>query len=156
MSGFQTFAGPASDSTPGVVPLCDILIVDDDAPLRSALSQYLERFGYVVRCAKDGKVALEMLRRLEARLVVTDIFMPEMDGFELIRYLREQLPQINVLAISGDGLPEQDVFMTAARHMGVRHTLMKPFSLAELLASVRSALDEIPESASPLIASVEA
>lgn len=156
MSGFRTSAEPAPGSTPGVVPFCDILIVDDDAPLRSALSQYLERFGYVVRCAKDGKVALDLLGRLEARLIITDIFMPELDGFELIQHLRKKSSPAKILAISGDGLPEQDVFMAAARHLGVRHTLMKPFSLVELLASVRDALGEVPVSASPLGVSVEA
>lgn len=126
-----------------IVPLCDILIVDDDATLRSALSQYLERFGYVVRCAKNGRVAVEMLGRLEVKMVITDLFMPEYDGLELVFHLRKKLPKMEVLVITGDGLSDPEVFMKAVRQLGVRHVILKPFSLTEVLDVVKGAIGEV-------------
>lgn len=123
-------------------PSCDILVVDDDATLRAVLKIFLERCGYVVECAKDGRAALKLLDRMRTRLVVTDLFMPECDGFELILHLRKKAPDLAVLAISGDGMSDLDVFMGAVRQLGVRFTLKKPFSLAELASLVKQAMRE--------------
>jgi len=121
---------------------CDILVVDDDATLRSVLTNFLQRFGYVVQCAKDGRAALQLLARMRAQLVITDLFMPECDGFELIMELRKTSPNLEILAISGDGLSDLDVFMGAVRQLGVRHTLKKPFTLTELGTIVKQAIGE--------------
>ena len=83
---------------------CDILVVDDDPTLRSALTDFLKRCGYAVQSAKDGKVAIKMLSQHRVQLVITDLFMPEVDGFELILHLRKAAPGLKVLAMSGDGL----------------------------------------------------
>ena len=121
---------------------CDILVVDDDATLRSVLTNFLQRFGYVVQSAKDGRAALKMLSQMRVQLVITDLFMPECDGFELILQLRKTSPEMEILAISGDGLSDLDVFMGAVRQLGVRHTLKKPFTLAELATMVKQAIGE--------------
>lgn len=112
----QLFPGAAQSS-------CDILVVDDDATLRSVLTTFFQRSGYVVQCAKDGRAALKMLGQMRTRLVITDLFMPECDGFELILQLRKSAPSLEILAISGDGRSDLDVFMVAVRHLGVRFTL---------------------------------
>jgi CheY-like chemotaxis protein len=129
----QLFSTPLESS-------CDILVVDDDATLRSALKTFLERCGYVVHCAKDGRDALKMLGIMRTQLVITDLFMPECDGLELILHLRKNAPGLEILAISGDGMSDLDVFMGAVRQLGVRFTLKKPFSLTELASLVKQAL----------------
>ncbi len=121
---------------------CDILVVDDDATLRSVLKTFLQRYGYVVQCAKDGRAALKMLDQMRTQLVITDLFMPECDGFELILQLRKKVPDLAIMAISGDGLSDLDVFMDAVRHLGVRFTLKKPFVLTELASLVKQAIGE--------------
>jgi two-component system OmpR family response regulator len=129
-------------SSPVTLSSCDILVVDDDATLRSVLTNFLQRFGYVVQSAKDGRAALKMLSEMRVQLVITDLFMPECDGFELILQLRKEAPELEILAISGDGLSDLDVFMGAVRQLGVRHTLRKPFTLTELAAVVKLAIGE--------------
>jgi CheY-like chemotaxis protein len=129
----QLFSTPLESS-------CDILVVDDDATLRSVLKTFLERCGYVVHCAKDGRDALKMLGIMRTQLVITDLFMPECDGLELILHLRKNAPGLEILAISGDGMSDLDVFMGAVRQLGVRFTLKKPFSLTELASLVKQAL----------------
>ncbi|HEY4249349.1 MAG TPA: response regulator [Lacunisphaera sp.] len=121
---------------------CDILVVDDDATLRSVLKTFLQRYGYVVQCAKDGRAALKILDQMRTHLVITDLFMPECDGFELIMQLRRNTPDLEILAISGDGLSDLDVFMGAVRQLGVRFTLKKPFELTELASLVKQAIGE--------------
>jgi DNA-binding NtrC family response regulator len=128
--------------SPATLASCDILVVDDDAALRSVLTNFLQRFGYVVQSAKDGRAALKMLSKMRVQLVITDLFMPECDGFELILQLRKTSPEMKILAISGDGLSDLDVFMGAVRQLGVHHTLKKPFTLAEIAAIVKQAIGE--------------
>jgi DNA-binding NtrC family response regulator len=121
---------------------CDILIVDDDPTLCSMLTDFLKRCGYIVQSAKDGRAAIKMIERHQVQLVITDLFMPEVDGFELILHLRKAAPKLKILAMSGDGLSDLDPFMTAVRHLGVLHTLTKPFSLTDLAGVVRKAIGE--------------
>ena len=128
--------------SPDTLTSCDILVVDDDATLRSVLTDFLQRFGYVVQSAKDGRAALKMLGQMRVRLVITDLFMPECDGFELILRLRKEAPELEILAISGDGLSDLDVFMGAVRQLGVRQTLKKPFTLTELATIVKQVIGE--------------
>jgi len=131
-----------TDFDSGLLPLCDILIVDDNAPIRAALALYLESCGYVVHEAKDGRVALEILDRIEVRMIITDLFMPEFDGLELILSVRKKFPGLEVLVISGDGLPDLDIFMEVARQLGVAHRIPKPFELAHVLEVVRGMIGE--------------
>jgi CheY-like chemotaxis protein len=115
----------------------DILIADDHAPLRAVMEDCLGAQGYRVRAVANGKAAKELLAAHSVRLVVTDIFMPESDGLELVMHLRRAKPQPAVLAISGGDVAEPELFLRAARHMGVHATLEKPFTVPVLLAEVR-------------------
>ncbi len=121
---------------------CEILIVDDNAPLRRVMAAALRSGGYSVCEAGDGRDALERLRQHRFRLLVTDIFMPDVDGFELIMHLRGVQPPPAILAMSGDGFADTEVFLQAARHFGVKQTLLKPFSLDELAGAVRQLIGD--------------
>ncbi len=117
-----------------------ILVVDDDPALRMALVGYFELEGYVAIAAMNGRDALLKVDRHQPQLVVTDALMPEMDGFELIRRLRQQ-PQYRLLPV---------VFLTARAELdnrirgykaGVDVYVQKPVALTELGAIVRNLLD---------------
>ncbi|MGD1901490.1 MAG: response regulator transcription factor [Geitlerinemataceae cyanobacterium] len=117
-----------------------LLVVDDDATLRDALVSYFELEGYVAIAAADGKEALHQVEAASPQLIVTDARMPELDGFELIRTLRQQ-PQHRLLPV---------VFLTARTEVearirgykaGVDVYVQKPVDLPELGAIVRNLLD---------------
>ena len=124
-----------------------ILLIDDDADVRTLAVHELEAAGHEVRTAGDGAEGLALQRASPADVVVTDIFMPEKEGVETIRELREEFPRIKIIAITGGGRlhASQRPFGTRAldtvgRHLGVIAVLHKPFDAGELLGSIESAL----------------
>jgi CheY-like chemotaxis protein len=78
----------------------NILIVEDDDHIRALLCNILERSGYAVRRAPDGLVALEELRSEVPDILLSDLFMPRMSGFELLPLVRQQFPLTRVVAMS--------------------------------------------------------
>ncbi|MGA2635130.1 MAG: response regulator [Terracidiphilus sp.] len=78
-----------------------ILIVDDEPSIRGAISAVLTEIGYGVRCAEDGHSALRELSREIPDIVLSDLHMPGMTGFELLSVLRRRFPEIHTIAMSG-------------------------------------------------------
>jgi CheY-like chemotaxis protein len=78
-----------------------VLVVDDDTAIRFAVRMFLDSSGFTVIEASDGVQALRQLADRPADLVLVDLFMPEMDGFELIRTLRCGHPEMKIIAMSG-------------------------------------------------------
>ncbi len=116
-----------------------ILVVDDEAQIRSTLRGVLSDEGFDVVEAENGRAALEMLTRQSPRLAIVDIWMPEVDGIELVHRMRTQAPGVPIIVISGHGTIE-----TAVRVIrdGAFDFLEKPFQLDALLRVVGRALDE--------------
>jgi CheY-like chemotaxis protein len=85
-------------------PVANLLIVDDDAALRTSLSAILETFGHHVRSATDGFSALAELRQEIPDLIVSDLNMPGMSGFEFLSVVRRRFPTIQVIAMSSMGV----------------------------------------------------
>ena len=112
-----------------------VMVIEDNADLRDFLRQALKLQGHEVLTARNGKEALGMLDGQPLDAVVTDLFMPEMDGIETITALRRKLPGVRVVAISGR--PGVD-YLTVARELGVTRTLRKPFEIDELLEALTS------------------
>lgn len=112
-----------------------VLVIEDNADLRDYLRQALELQGYDVLSARNGKEALGMLDGQELDAVVTDLFMPEMDGIETIAALRRKRPAVRVVAMSGR--PGVD-YLTVARELGVTKTLRKPFEIDALLQALQA------------------
>src|SRR6202453_3425491 len=87
----------------------NILIVDDDAELRTSLSSIFTSFGHTVRSANDGFSALAEIRQHIPNVLISDLNMPGMSGFELLSVVRRRIPEIYVIATSGaftgDGVP---------------------------------------------------
>jgi CheY-like chemotaxis protein len=115
-----------------------VLIADDDDGLRSALKLALEANGYEVRLAANGGEALTLQRNTPSDVLITDIFMPEFDGFEAIDSFRKAFPATKIIAMSGDAKRAKHEYLSAARLIGVDATLKKPFQLGALLHALRS------------------
>jgi DNA-binding response OmpR family regulator len=104
----------------------------------------LRHVGHTVIEANNGKIGLELFNKGKADLVITDMVMPEMEGFEVLTEVRKRQPSVKVIAMSGGGLRKPVDNLRMAGHMGAR-ILSKPFSTDELIAAV----DElIPRTAS--------
>ena len=119
-----------------------ILVIDDDRDLRETLKEALERAGYLVGAAADGRAGLKLLREHPVDLVITDIFMPEMDGIETILTMRALRPGLQIIAMSGGGSFDGLEFLQAAHQLGAFCAIPKPFDFRSLLGVVQAALEK--------------
>jgi CheY-like chemotaxis protein len=124
--------------------MANILVVDDDIVMQMTIRLLLERAGYSVVVADDGRKGLAAFKTGHFDLVFLDIFMPTMDGLETMKLVRELQPAIPIIAMSGrpltpDSGSEPD-FLAMATKLGAFRTLPKPFKPAVLLATVAACL----------------
>ncbi|HEY7490589.1 MAG TPA: response regulator [Candidatus Tectomicrobia bacterium] len=112
-----------------------ILIIDDADRIRALLRELFENEGYDVVEASNGAAGLCAYRAQGADVVIMDMLMPQRDGLETIRELREHFPQAKIIAISG----RMDLLVLAQTAGAVR-TLQKPFAPADVLHTVREVL----------------
>src|SRR3989449_3105526 len=114
-----------------------ILVVDDEENIRHTLRGVLADEGFEVMEAADGRAALELIENQVPRLAIVDVWMPAVDGIELVARMREQAPGVPIIVISGHGTIE-----TAVRviRLGAFDFLEKPFQLESLLQVVDRAL----------------
>jgi len=113
-----------------------ILIVEDELSLQETLSYNLKKEGYAVETTGDGRSALEFARRLKPDLIVLDIMLPEMDGFEVARILRKEMSTAILMLTARD----DEIDRVVGLEVGADDYLTKPFSMRELLARVKSQL----------------
>jgi DNA-binding response OmpR family regulator len=116
-----------------------LLVVDDDADIRDLFQDTLATHGYDVRLAKDGFAALALMRGALPDLLLTDLKMPNMSGFELLSIVRRRFPQIPTIAISGEFQPPVEPLGALADSFFV-----KPFRFEELLAKITELLHDAP------------
>jgi len=114
-----------------------ILIVDDDEQVRTMLRATLERAGYEVEEAADGRGAIALYRRSPVDVVLADIIMPEMEGIETILRLRREHPDVKIIAMSGGGHIGPQSYLASARQCGAQVAFTKPIDRQELLAALR-------------------
>jgi DNA-binding response OmpR family regulator len=113
-----------------------ILVVEDEPALQETLAYNLKKEGYTVETAGDGRAALESARKLKPDLLVLDIMLPELDGFEVARILRkEMITPILMLTARDD-----EIDRVVGLEMGADDYLTKPFSMRELMARVKAQL----------------
>jgi CheY-like chemotaxis protein len=118
-----------------------ILLVDDVPAVRLSIRAALEAIGYQVLEAADGKEALDLLGSQAVDLIVTDLWMPNLDGVELLKRLRATNANIRVIAISGGGMRKPiDVSAALAQTWGADAVLYKPFDNDDLVAEIRRLL----------------
>jgi len=125
-----------------------ILITEDDASLAEALQFSLKQSGYAVDWVSNGAAADEALKENGFGLLILDLGLPKLDGFEVLRRLRLRDPALPVLILSGREQPEEKV---NGLDLGADDYLVKPFSLNELQARVRALLRRGQGRAAPLI-----
>ena len=121
--------------------MSSIIVIDDDPQINSLLKDVLEFEGYHVITAQRADEGLQYLKAANIKLVITDVLMPDKEGLETIRELREQYPQTKILAISG-GLTKSGVdVLEIAKRLGANQVLQKPFDMQDLIKSVRLLLN---------------
>ncbi len=116
-----------------------ILVVDDEPASQALMAKALQRAGHLVITAASGVDARQALRAARFDAVVTDIFMPDMDGLELIRYICATSPATPIIAISGGPAGSAHNFLPIAAALGADMVLSKPVSPAAL----RNAVDTV-------------
>ena len=118
-----------------------VLVIEDNPDMRELMRMILEGAGYAVDLAQDGEAGLNALRARPADLIVTDIFMPNCDGLEIIPRLRADYPAAKVLAVSGGGqFVKGGGYLGTAREIGAHAVLAKPFDQQDLLHAVNALL----------------
>lgn len=113
----------------------NILLVEDEVSLAMIVKDALEEEGYEVAIARDGLEGLEQYFREHPALIITDVMMPEVDGFEMVRRIRRMDKEVPVLFLSARSSVDDIVFGFG---LGANDYLRKPFSLRELIARVKA------------------
>jgi two-component system, NtrC family, response regulator AtoC len=117
-----------------------VLVTEDEAELREIYRRILTGAGYRVLLATNGRQAGRLLQQEPVALVLTDLLMPEMDGAELITWMRREGHRMPVLLISGANAVFKTDFLAVVRDLGANATLEKPVTGEQLLAAVKRLL----------------
>ena len=113
-----------------------ILIVEDEPALRDTLIYNLKKDGFTVEAVGDGRSALESARSLKPDLILLDIMLPEIDGFEVARILRKEMSTPILMLTARD----DEIDRVVGLEVGADDYLTKPFSMRELMARVKAQL----------------
>jgi CheY-like chemotaxis protein len=122
--------------------MAKILIVDDEISIRKMLTLLFEREGYEVKDACDGKQGIVRAKEFEPDLIITDLLMPEKEGLETIKEIRQTNPDIKIIAISGGGIIQPEMYLHLAEKVGANLSFTKPVDTATLLLGVKRLLEE--------------
>ena len=117
----------------------NLLIADDHKQITSILSDYAKKEGYTVMIANDGKEALSLFSRNTFDLVLLDVMMPEMDGFQVCREIRKT-SSVPIIMVTARG---EDFERIMGLDMGADDYIVKPFSPGEVMARIRAILRRI-------------
>jgi CheY-like chemotaxis protein len=120
-----------------------VLVVDDGAFMLDFVRKILQSAKYNVVTAATANAGITAYREHKPDLVVTDVLMPEKDGLELIRELRELDPAVRIVAISGGGSTKFTNALSAAQAFGAQAAVRKPFAPNVLLEAVSRVLDGV-------------
>lgn len=113
-----------------------VLVVEDETALRETLAYNLKKEGYEVEAVGDGRLALESARRSKPDLIVLDLMLPELDGFEVTRILRREMNTPILMLTARD----DEIDRVVGLEVGADDYLTKPFSMRELMARVKAQL----------------
>ena len=116
-----------------------ILVVDDEDPLRTILSSELVSVGYEVSSASDGEEAISMVQNKKFDLVLLDIKMPKVDGFEVLKFIKKGFPGIKVIMLTGFADLKNAI---EAKKNGAEDFVSKPYDLVDLLTTIERVLSE--------------
>ena len=119
-----------------------ILIIDDEPHILLMLKKMLERTGYEIDLASNGKEGLDLFTRKPSDLVITDIIMPEKEGLETIREMKRMQPELKIIAMSGGGKISAENYLETAKIFGASRIIEKPFTQQHMVATVNQLLEE--------------
>ena len=120
-----------------------VLIIDDDEQINFLLRETFELEGYSVDTAKNGQEAQVLYTKNPYDVIITDIIMPEQDGFEVILDLRRLGMLDRVIAISGGGRMSADDYLVTADHFDVAASFAKPLDRKAILAKAKEIVETV-------------
>lgn len=114
-----------------------ILIVDDSKEIRNILSTFLKEEGFEIYTAENGKKALDLIKEKVIDLIITDIRMPEMDGYQLTKKMKEEKPRVGIIIMTAytSIYTEGDI-----RKIGADDHISKPFELIDIIEKIERVL----------------
>ena len=116
-----------------------VLVVDDEDALRTVLSSELTNEGYEVRSASDGDEAIDELQKAAFDLVLLDIKMPRLNGFEVLKFIKEHHPASKVVMLTGFADLKNAI---ESKKLGADDFVSKPYDLVDLLTTIERVLSE--------------
>ncbi len=123
-----------------------ILIVEDEEAIRLGLVDLLEIEGYTIEVAVDGEQAMEIVRQRQPHLVILDLMLPKVSGYDVCRYIRKTFPQIFILMLTAK---TEEINKIQGLEMGADDYVTKPFSVFELMARIKSMLRRVEHDKAP-------
>jgi DNA-binding NtrC family response regulator len=114
-----------------------ILIVDDDVRIRELFRLWLEREGFEIFEADNGRKGVEVQRKTPVDLLICDLLMPVQEGIETITQFAGEFPSIGIIAISGGGKIGPDSYLTVAEHLGAWRVFTKPVDMPSLIKTIK-------------------
>ena len=117
-----------------------ILVIDDEPLVLELIRTMLVMEGYEVFVAPDGKKGLKLFSEHPADLIITDLIMPEMEGIETISTFRRDFPKVKIIAMSGGGRNDPNIYLGLAENLGADCTFSKPFDRKAFLEAVKRLL----------------
>lgn len=127
-----------------------ILVLDDEPSILLMIKKMLEKAGYEVIVASNGKEGMRLFERENPDMVISDIIMPEKEGLETIFELRRMHPDLKIIAISGGGRISPDGYLPGAKLLGANMVFQKPLVQKEFLNAVASLLEDTKGKKFPL------
>ena len=128
--------------------MASILVIDDDSAVLATIKMLLERAAHSIEAVDNSRAGLKLLEIHPFDLLIVDVFMPGMDGFETMRLVHQSRPHMPIIVISGQQFrlasERQPDFLHMATRLGAVSSLQKPFRPAELLAAVSDSLSHSP------------
>ena len=133
--------------------MASILVIDDDRAVLATIKVLLERAAHTVEAVDNSRDGLQLVASRSFDLLIVDIFMPGMDGFETMRLVHRSQPEMPVIVISGQqfrsAAERGPDFLVMATKLGAVSSLQKPFKPQELLATVAKSLSDSLSSSEP-------
>ena len=114
-----------------------ILIIDDEPHILMMLKKMMEKAGYEIDLAANGKEGMELFQKSPSDLVITDIIMPEKEGLETIREMKRMQPKLKIIAMSGGGKISAENYLETASIFGATRIIQKPFTQNDMVSAVR-------------------
>jgi two-component system alkaline phosphatase synthesis response regulator PhoP len=117
-----------------------ILLVDDEPSILQLLRMYLEREGFRIECVSDGEAAIETITRIQPALVILDLMLPKLDGYEVCKKIRARNDPTAILMLTAR---DEDIDKIIGLELGADDYLTKPFNPHELVARVKAILRRV-------------